>query len=156
LSLDDSIGFVINQTGRRMSQLLAQRFAPWEMTTEQWSLLARLREEDGISQKELAFRVGKDQTNVTRILDQLERKELVVRRPNPDDRRSFLAYVTEEGRRIYERLAPLERQVVAEATEGLSDGDIAKLKELLLRVADNALKRLHPLQIQQEEAIRKT
>ncbi|MBB6731648.1 MarR family winged helix-turn-helix transcriptional regulator [Cohnella zeiphila] len=143
MSLDDSIGFLINQAGRRISQLLAQRFAPYEVTTEQWSVLARLREEDGISQKELAFRVGKDQTNVTRILDQLERKQLVVRRPNPDDRRSFLPYVTEEGNRVYLLLLPIEKDVVAEATSGIGSEDLAKLKELLVRVTDNSLQRLN-------------
>ena len=66
MSIDHSLGFVLNHAGRRLTQLLTLRFQPYDMTTEQWSVLNRLDEEDGISQKELAIRSEKDQTNVTR------------------------------------------------------------------------------------------
>lgn len=143
MKLDDSIGFIINRTGRRISQLLGHRFAPYEVTTEQWSVLARLGEEDGISQKDLAFRVSKDQTNVTRILDQLERKGLIVRKPNPEDRRSYLPFVTEEGRRLYEKLVPIEEEVVAAVTAGISPEETDALIKLLARIADNAAEKLN-------------
>ncbi|CAM3816121.1 MarR family transcriptional regulator [Cohnella lubricantis] len=142
MKLDDSIGFLINQTGRKLSQVVNHYFAAHEMTSEQWSVLARLCEEDGISQKELAARVSKDQTNVTRILDQLQRKGLIVRMTNPEDRRSFLPSVTPEGRQMYERMAPLEEQVIALAIQGLDEKEVAKLKELLQRIANNAARQL--------------
>lgn len=143
MKLDESIGFLINQTGRRITQVLNHYFVPHDVTTEQWSVLARLCEEDGISQKELAARVSKDQTNVTRILDQLQRKGLVVRKANPDDRRSFLPSVTPEGQAMYERIAPLEEKTIALAMEGLQPDEVAKLKELLQRIADNATRHLN-------------
>lgn len=142
MKLDDSLGFLINQTGRKISQVLNHYFVPHEVTSEQWSVLARLCEEDGISQKELASRVSKDQTNVTRILDQLQRKGLIVRKVNPEDRRSFLPSVTAEGKRVYEKIAPLEEQVIEMATEGLNAQELTMLKELLRRIADNAARRL--------------
>ncbi|THF75125.1 MarR family winged helix-turn-helix transcriptional regulator [Cohnella fermenti] len=141
--LDDSIGFLINRTGRRVSQLFALRLSPTGVTTEQWSVLARLCEEDGISQKDLAHRVGKDQTNVTRILDQLERKELIVRRVNPEDRRSYLPSVTDSGRRAYEEIAPIEENVIRLISEGIPPEQLAALKELLSRIADNASSHLN-------------
>lgn len=142
MRLDESIGFIINQTGRKISQVLNHRFLPYEVTTEQWSVLAHLCEESGISQKELAVRVSKDQTNVTRILDQLQRKGLIVRMANPEDRRSFLPSVTPEGRRAYEKIAPMEEQVMTQVTAGLDPEEVAKLKDLLRRIADNAARQL--------------
>ncbi|WP_158629939.1 MarR family winged helix-turn-helix transcriptional regulator [Cohnella sp. AR92] len=142
MKLDDSIGFLINRTGRRVTQLLSNRLASSEVTTEQWSVLARLCEEEGISQKDLAVRVSKDQTNVTRILDQLERKGLVVRQVNPEDRRSYLPRVTEMGRSVYEAVAPLEEEAVSLVTEDLSPSELSALKELLNRIAANASKHL--------------
>lgn len=141
--LDESIGFLINQTGRKISQVLNHYFDPHEVTSEQWSALARLCEEEGISQKELAARVSKDQTNITRILDQLQRKGLIIRQTNPEDRRSFLLSVTPEGKRIYEKIAPLEEQVIAMAIEGLDSEDVNRLKELLRHIADNAARHLN-------------
>ena len=142
MTIDESIGFILNRTGRRVSQLLALRLAPYDVTTEQWSVLARLNEEGTMTQKELAFRVGKDQTNVTRILDQLERKKLVVRTANPEDRRSYLPQVTEEGKRLFERTRRIEQETVRLAAEGLSDGELNELKRLLRHIELNANARL--------------
>lgn len=141
--LDDSIGFLISRTGRRVTQLLALHLASTGITTEQWSVLARLCEEDALSQKELAARVSKDQTNVTRILDQLERKGLIVRVVNPEDRRSHLPSVTAEGRAAYGEIAPLEENVISLVTEGLSPAQLSTLKELLDRIADAAGRHLN-------------
>jgi DNA-binding MarR family transcriptional regulator len=142
MTLDESIGFILNRTGRRVSQLLALRLAPYDVTTEQWSVLARLNEEGTMTQKELAYRVGKDQTNVTRILDQLERKKLVVRTANPEDRRSYLPRITAEGKRLFEQLRPIEQETVRLAAEGLSDGELNELKRLLRHIERNANARL--------------
>jgi DNA-binding MarR family transcriptional regulator len=135
--LDESIGYLINSTGRKLSQMLTTRFSPYGITPEQWSVLSRLCEQDGMSQKELAHRVGKDQTNVTRILDQLERKRLAVRRMNPDDRRSFGAHVTDEGRSLQQTLAPIEVEVMITATRNIPEPQIHLLKQLLLQITHN-------------------
>jgi len=138
LNLEDSFGFILNNTGRRVTQLLNLYLLPHDITTEQFSLLRRLNEQDGISQKELAKRVGKDQTNITRILDQLERKGLAIRKPNQEDRRSTLAYVTEEGRALDAILVPIEQEVIRQVLADLSEEDIRHLKTLLTRIEQKA------------------
>jgi DNA-binding MarR family transcriptional regulator len=140
--LDESIGFQLSRATRKISHLLASRFEPYGVTTEQFAALQRLAEEDGVSQKELASRAEKDQTNMTRILDQLERKGLIVRRPNAEDRRSFLIYSTEKGNRLAAELAPLERATLDALLEGLPDDRIeafrATLSHLWKRASEQA------------------
>jgi DNA-binding MarR family transcriptional regulator len=138
VALDDSIGFILNHAGRRVSQLLTSRLQPYGITKEQWTVLTRLAEQDGISQKVLAQRAEKDQTNLTRILDQLERKGLVERRANAADRRSFLTNITAKGEELQRTLAPIEQQVVQEVTGGLSAGQIAELRALLTHITHQA------------------
>jgi len=138
LILDDSLGFILNNAGRKVSQLLSLRFQPFEITTEQWTLLNRLIEEDGISQKDLAKRVEKDQTNVTRILNQLERKGLVERETNTQDKRSFLTFVTEKGKKLNETLIPIENQVVTSVLEGLPESQIKELAKTLIYITKKA------------------
>jgi DNA-binding MarR family transcriptional regulator len=138
MALDDSIGFILNHAGRRVSQLLTSRLQPYGITTEQWTVLSRLAEQDGISQKLLAQRAEKDQTNLTRILDHLERKGLVERRANAADRRSFLTHITAKGEELESTLAPIEQQVVQEVTGGLSAGQIAELRALLTHITHQA------------------
>ncbi|MFC4100585.1 MarR family winged helix-turn-helix transcriptional regulator [Paenibacillus xanthanilyticus] len=138
MQIDDSLGFMINHAGRRLTLLLALRYQPYDITTEQWSVLNRLYEQDGISQKELARRSEKDQTNITRILDQLERKGLAVRKANEADRRSFLAYITPRGRELNETLLPIEKEVIQSVLGGLNGEDVAQLRRLLKQVTLSA------------------
>lgn len=134
---DESLGFIISALGRKLNQGLTLRFQPYDITAEQWSVLNKLSEEDGISQRELSLRSEKDPTNVTRILDQLERKGWVRREANPEDRRSFRTYVTESGRRLNQLLAPQEAEFVQAATAKLSDNELAVLRHALLQINKN-------------------
>lgn len=134
----ESIGSLISNTGRKLSSLLTSRFQHGGLTSEQWSVLNRLCGGDGITQKELAGRVDKDPTNLTRILDQLERKGLIRREANRSDRRSFRLTVTERGRELDRLLAPLEREFVAQLLEGVSEAEQATLRAVLSRINANA------------------
>jgi len=138
--LDESVGYLVNQTGRKLTALLLQHFKPYDITPEQWTLLNRLGEQDGITQCDLAKRIDKDQTNVTRMLDQLERKGFVKRRMNEADRRSYLACITEEGKALVRKLAPIESEVLDLVTDGLSGEEVKLLKSILLRLTENAVR----------------
>jgi len=136
--LDDSIGFLLSRTTRKLIQRINARFEPFGVTTEQFAVLQRLAERDGVSQKELAARVEKDQTNVTRILDQLERKRLVVRERSEEDRRSFVLRITDQGRTLSETLVPVEREAIREALGGLSAERVDALRDALNQIWSNA------------------
>lgn len=138
MRLEQSIGFMINHAGRRLSHLLTCRLQPFDITTEQWTVLNRLAERDGTSQKELARRAEKDQTNLTRILGQLERKGLIERRANAADRRSFLTFITEKGRSLNETVVPVEQEVIRTLLEDLSAEQIQSLRATLSHITEKA------------------
>jgi len=138
MALSDSIGFQISNTGRKLNQLLSLRFQPYGLTSEQWSVLFSLCEGDGISQRVLSARTEKDPTNVTRILDQLERKGLVKRESNPGDRRSFLLVATAEGRELAVRLQPIEQQLVESLLEGIDPDRLEAFRAVVAQVNRNA------------------
>jgi DNA-binding MarR family transcriptional regulator len=136
--LTDSIGFQISNTGRKLSQLLSLQFQPFGLTSEQWSVLHSLCEEEGVTQRMLSIRTEKDPTNVTRILDQLERKGLVRREPNREDRRSFLLTATEQGRKLAAELEPIERQLVEALLEGIEPEQLEAFRAVMAQVNRNA------------------
>lgn len=135
---ETSLGFMLNHAGRRITHLLNLHFHKYDMTTEQWSVLNRLAEQDGVSQKTLAIRAEKDQTNITRLLDQLERKGLVERTVNPDDRRSFLIMITEKGRALNDVLVPIERKVVSDLEANLPPEQLELLWACLHQITQQA------------------
>ncbi|WEK55988.1 MAG: MarR family transcriptional regulator [Candidatus Cohnella colombiensis] len=134
--LDQSVGFLINITGRKITHHFATQLSAHEITPEQWSVLSCLCEQDGISQKSLAARVVKDPTNITRILDQLERKGLALRRTNPVDRRSFSAFVTDKGNQMQAELSSIEEQFMNSILQGLSEQQIDQLKQTLIHIVN--------------------
>lgn len=133
--IDESLGFILSNTQRKLSHFLLSKFKPYDITTEQWVLVAKLGEENGITQKDLAERTEKDQANVTRIIDLLEKKGLVRREKNSTDRRSMLVHLTDEGEKLREQLAPIEESVVNVSLSGMSEEEKALLKDFLARIA---------------------
>jgi DNA-binding MarR family transcriptional regulator len=136
-SLDDSIGFLMGVTYRKLSNLLHQRLKQYDITPEQWAVLSRVREQEGLIQKELAARSGKDKPTTTRILDALESKQLITKKPDTSDRRSLLVYITEKGNSLIEQTISIERQTLADATVGISKSDHDLLIQLLLQIGNN-------------------
>ena len=108
------------------------------MTPEQWTVLKRLAEQDGISQKELALKSEKDQPTVTRILDILERKELIYKQKNVEDRRSFLIFITDKGMTAKNELAPFIEGLYEETIlKGISEKDLEVYKSVLSQINEN-------------------
>ena len=91
------------------------------------------------SQGGLAQRLGVDRTVMTYMLDDLEKAGLVVRRPDPRDRRNRHVLATPEGTRLWAatelRLRRLEERVL----DALSAEEQDNLRDLLGRVADRSL-----------------
>jgi len=137
VELDNYIGFILNNVTRKFSQFTVNFFKEYNITPEQAGIIRRLGEEEGITQKDLAIRMDKDQTNVTRLLDQLERKGLVTRNRNKDDRRSFLTYLTDEGKKLNEYIIPAEQEIMNIALRGISEERKALLKEIIGEITEN-------------------
>ncbi len=73
---------------------------------------------------------------VTGTLDQLEYRGWVRRLPNPDDRRSVLVEITDEGRAVADRLLPGIRQLEQAFLSGLTATELATLMKLLAKALD--------------------
>lgn len=94
---EESIGRQIYICGQAMRNYADQRLKNHDLTVEQLHILKQLSLANGQTQSQLCEGVGKSPANITRILDRLEKKGSVIRKNNPDDRRSTLVFLTEEG-----------------------------------------------------------
>ncbi|HUU46742.1 MAG TPA: MarR family transcriptional regulator [Acidobacteriota bacterium] len=80
--------------------------AGYDLTFEQVTVLKILTDDDGLHPKEIADRTDREKTTVSRMIDGLERKNLVVRIPDRSDRRKRSVYLTHQGR---QRVAEVEK-----------------------------------------------
>ena len=134
--LRQSLGFLLVRTALKLrlrGNLLLQE-AGLDITVDQWGILNLLWETDGQTPVELARSADKDKPNVTRLLKILEDKQLVVRKPDPDDRRSHRIHLTEAGAALKDRLLDMGAACLREACQGLTRQELDTLKHLLNRV----------------------
>jgi MarR family transcriptional regulator, transcriptional regulator for hemolysin len=137
----EPVGMLISQTSRNLLRFLALQLKEYEVTPEQWSVLKSLGINDGVTQKELSQKTDKDQATLTRILDILERKLLIERRPNKEDRRSFLIHITEAGEKLKEHLYPfIEGLYGKQLLNGISEEDLNLLQQILIQINENTKK----------------
>jgi DNA-binding MarR family transcriptional regulator len=74
---------------------------------------------------------------MTKLLDRLEAKGLIERHPNPGDRRSVVIALTEHGRALAPRLAPVFGRITKQLFSGFSTDEIGVLTTMLERMRGN-------------------
>lgn len=129
-----TLGFLMGTTYRKISALFQNGLKEHDITPEQWSVLFQVDRTDGLIQKEIAKRSGKDKPTTTRLLDHLEGKGLIYKRTGENDRRSFKVYITEKGRLLIKETLPIEGKVTEEIMNCISSEEYELLMELLLRI----------------------
>jgi len=135
--LDRSAGFMLGKTYRNISALFQNRLKEYGITPEQWSVLYQVERNEGLIQKEIAERSGKDRPTTTRILDQLEGKGLTFKTMGENDRRSFLVYITEKGKALIQETHPIERQMTEEIKKCITDDEYETLMKLLYKISSH-------------------
>ena len=96
-------------------------FRPHGLTGAQYNVLNVLASRDaGISQRELSDVLVVDRSNVTGLLDRMEKVGWVKREDDPADRRVYRISLTPTGRRLWAKVRPKYDAGVAEVTRGLS------------------------------------
>lgn len=103
----DEIYSEINSTQSQINRFVSTYLKKYNVTFTQWAVLKQLYTHNQLYQKELCYLTKKDEASLTRILDLLEKKGLVERRINQEDRRSFLIHLNKEGIRVAEMLNPI-------------------------------------------------
>ncbi len=109
-----------------------------DITPEQWTVLLFLWEKDGVSQQELCNATFKDKPSMTRLIDNMERENYVVRIASKNDRRTNLVYLTRQGRELEDRARNVANRTLKEALAGLSIEELRISQEVLRKVFSNA------------------
>lgn len=124
---------------RRLRHRLDARLEPYGITGAQWGLLARLGEEDGLSQAALQHHMAIEGATCTQLLQRLEREGWIIRTCDRADRRRQRVWLTDRGREMLPRLAAEVEQHRTEVQRGFTEDELATLGRLLQRLEENAL-----------------
>lgn len=139
INQEDIYHLIMNRTptamGRDFNVNLKAHNIP--ITREQLSILAVLWKDEGCSQQHLADRTYRDKPGITRLIDNLEKENLVKRKPDPKDRRSNLIYLTKKGREMESKVTQIIQQSIDKALQGIDKEDALTLKRILDRIYKN-------------------
>lgn len=132
-----NVAFLSSDVGRLFRKRFAASAQHFGVTGPQWRMLAAIQREPGTNQGALAGWLEVEPITAGRMVDRLEKMELVERRDDPADRRCWCLYLTAKGDDLVRRMAPLAQQAISEAVSSLSDDEHAQLLSLLERVRMN-------------------
>ena len=121
---------LIDKTAKNLRYIQRQTVSESGLTPPQYAVLHLLWEQDERPFKDLADFMVCSRATITGIIDTLERKGLVERKTNPEDRRSLLATLTDKGRNMQQRTPVLEN-IYNTCCAGLSPIVLQQLSFLL-------------------------
>lgn len=108
-----------------------------DITPEQWTVLAFLWREDGVTQQTLCNSTFKDKPSMTRLIDNLAKQNLVFRSTSIKDRRSNFIHLTDMGKSIKEKANLAVQQTMDSALAGIDSEGLKQVRALLMAVFGN-------------------
>lgn len=132
LILSGKISAAINRT-------LLRAFASEniDLTTEQWTVMACLWNQDKVTQQAICDITTKDKPSITRLIDKLEARNLVVRVSDPSDRRINLIHLTKTGMDLQKKSNAIVQKVAERTLSNISRKDLDFGREILKKILKN-------------------
>jgi DNA-binding MarR family transcriptional regulator len=131
---EESLGYIVNITAQSMKNRFSNFLKPYNIAPEQFATMLLLKDNNAITLTEIANILYKDKTTVTRMIDSLEKKELVIRNRVKSDRRAFSVELTDKALEIVETVGDRAEKVKKRQLELFSEDELNILKNCLERL----------------------
>ncbi len=135
--LDDLLPYLMNRLVSRLNQNLGEQLRRRRLTFAHWRVLAVLFVHDGLAVGELAELTVIPQSTLSRLLERMERANLLERRPAAHDQRRVEAWLTARGRATYHDILPLALAEHHAALRNFTPDDVAALTAAVRRMLSN-------------------
>ncbi len=139
LKNDINIGILIGQVHRLSTKRFVQNShnSGLDISMDQWIVLGPIWENDGVSHKEISEYCLKDKTSVTKIIDTLEKKNLVVRVSDQLDHRVKRVVLSNKGKELFLQAIPIMELTRDQLRDGITEQDIESLRSVLTKIYNN-------------------
>ena len=143
LDMENSLGTTIFLATKSMERAAEYRIKnELDLTSSQWKVILALNYFNGISQKELASKIFVDGSTLVPVIDKMENNGLVERKPDPNDRRNNLIFLTKKSESTIDSITEIVLQLRKEFFKGISQKEQDKVQIILRKIilnADNTL-----------------
>ena len=131
------VGFYIREASRAYARALSVALVEHGVTLPQFFFLRVLWAGDGINQSELSSQIGVDRGTASFTLTSMEKQGMIERHTDADDLRKTKIYLTALGRRLRAPLLRVANKLNDNATLGMPDAEIERVKRALDRIVAN-------------------
>jgi DNA-binding MarR family transcriptional regulator len=142
LERDRKIGLVFSDVSRFRGILFDQMMKRHGLTHVQAIVLAQLFRQDGLTQTELAEMMSVGTVNISGLVDRLEAKGWVERRPDEHDRRAKRVWLSPKVEQIRKRIDSCITDINSITVEGMDDDEVEQLIRLMRKAKANMAARM--------------
>jgi MarR family transcriptional regulator, transcriptional regulator for hemolysin len=138
----NSIGFIVNKTAKAFVKALDSELREKVgVTVGQWKVLVMLVDQDGLTQKEIAIRLGLEGPTLIPIIDKMEKDNLVIRKVDPLDRRNNRIYRTDRAVKLWNEMINCALKIRQVSLGNIPRDDIDIAKNVLENIYQNLRRR---------------
>ncbi len=141
-NLDDCIAFVTCKGAKDLADTLEKRLNNFNITRSQWIALYYIKNNNMITQKQLADKMSLKEPSVVRLLDKMERYGWVNRISSNDDKRMKFLILTDSGKDIETAMLDVAEKFKSDVLDGISHEDLdvfkSTLNKMLMNIEDGS------------------
>ena len=135
---ENSMGFVVNNTAKSFQKALDFELRKnVGVTLSQWRVVVTLVMHPGITQKEIADKVGVESATLVPIIDKMESDDLLVRKPDAKDRRINRIYLTSKSDELWESMLECALRIRKSSIKDVSENDLKTTMDTLRKISQN-------------------
>jgi len=136
-TIDECLGFIANRLVKVFYKAFDHELEEQGITSAQFCVLAKLLEEEGLTQTELASRLFIESPTLVRTLDKMEQAGFIERRSVPTDRRAHHIFLKPKGRQMQKMVNRIGKAVHTKAVAGIDPDQLDNLRESLTIIWHN-------------------
>lgn len=136
--MEETTGFLMFRTARGMKKMLDAKLSEFNVTSSQATILNTLDSNDGQSLSDIGKSVHLDKPAITGLADRMEHDGLVERKRTSSDRRIIQLFLTEKGKKLFNKIEKIIVEVDQELVKTLADQEIRTLHKLLQCIWDKS------------------
>ena len=135
---ENSVGFVVNNTAKSFQRSLdIELRRNVGVTLNQWRVIGALVLKPGLTQKEIADKMGIEGATLVPVIDKMEKSGLLKRKTDLADRRANRIYLTTKADSLWESMTECALKIRRSSTRNISDVDIQITLDTLRKISIN-------------------
>jgi MarR family transcriptional regulator for hemolysin len=134
----NSIGFIVNRTAKTYVKALDSELREKVgVTFGQWKVLVMLSMQDGITQKEIANKLGLEAATLIPIIDKMEKQGFIIRQVDEADRRNNRIYRTEKSEALWDQMIECAIKIRKISVKDISEKQVTIMRDSLEKICEN-------------------